>query len=47
MSAMHEHMTIPMPGGSDGELPRFIKVRQTFSDTPVADVDARIAQPFA
>lgn len=46
MSAMPEHIPIPMPGGFDIELPRFVKVRQTFSDEQVADVDARIAEEF-
>ena len=37
---------IPMPGGFDIQLPKFVRVRQRFSDASVADVDARIAEEF-
>ena len=37
---------IPMPGGFDIELPRFVRVRQTFDDAHIEDVEGRIAEEF-
>lgn len=37
---------IPMPGGFDIQLPRFVRVRQQFDDAHVDDVDARIKEEF-
>ena len=47
MSALPEMIPIPMPGGFDVEMPRFLKVRQTFSDATVDDVEAAVAECFA
>jgi hypothetical protein len=47
MSFVPEHISIPMPGGFDIELPRFVKVRQRFPDDAVSDVDAAVAESFA
>ena len=37
---------IPMPGGFDIELPRFVRVRQTFDDAHIEDVEGSIAREF-
>ena len=37
---------IPMPGGFDIELPRFVRVRQTFNDAHVTDLEGTIATEF-
>jgi len=46
MTAMPENIPIPMPGGFDVSLPKFIKVRQKFSDETIADVDVAVAESF-
>ena len=38
---------IPLPGGLDMPLPRFVRVRQRFNADEVADVDAAVAAEFA
>jgi hypothetical protein len=47
MAAMPDNIPIPMPGGFDIELPRFVKVRQKFSNDTLDDADAAIAASFA
>jgi hypothetical protein len=46
MAAMPEHIPVPMPGGFEVDLPRFVKVRQSFPNDTVADLDAAVAQSF-
>ncbi|MCB1743866.1 MAG: DUF2088 domain-containing protein [Gammaproteobacteria bacterium] len=43
---MPDSIPIPLPGGLDVKLPRFIKVRQRFDDRQLDDVDAVIHQQF-
>ena len=47
MTAMPENIPIPMPGGFDVALPKFVKVRQKFSDETIADIDAAVAETVA
>ena len=47
MSAMPNTIPIPMPGGFDIDLPRFMKVRQKFSSTHIEDVEAAVSASFA
>ena len=46
MTSMPNVIPIPMPGGFDIELPRFMKVRQNFSRNHIEDVDAAVAESF-
>ena len=40
------NIPVPLPGGLDPDLPRFVKVRQSFNKQKVDDVDATIASEF-